>query len=170
MTLGWLISINSMHELFTCGVVVCLAAGCVDHPPAEAPGAEAEEVLVSVEVSDGEVVADDEHVEPDPDQAPHRVGHQVVGAVLVQTEDPEDDEDDVEEVGEDGQPHVAQEVEYLPLRRGDELEDVDDVEDVPGHAVLGPHLGWVRGHEAGDNNIRTAPRSGMRLRAGPQQF
>ena len=159
-----------MHELFTCGVVVCLAAGCVDHPPAEAPGAEAEEVLVSVEVSDGEVVADDEHVEPDPDQAPHRVGHQVVGPVLVQTEDPENDEDDVEEVGEDGEPHVAQEVEYLPLRRGDELEDVDDVEDVPGHAVLGPHLGWVRGHGAGDNNIRTAPRSGMRLRAGPQQF
>ena len=159
-----------MHELFTCGVVVRLAAGCVDHPPAEAPRAEAEEVLVSVEVSDGEVVADDEHVEPDPDQAPHRVGHQVVGPVLVQTEDTEDDEDDVEEVGEDGQPHVAQEVEYLPLRRGDELEDVDDVEHVPGHAVLGPHLGWVQGHEAGDNNIRTGPRSGMRLRAGSEQF
>ena len=51
-----------MHELFTCGVVVCLAAGGVDHPPAEAPRAEAEEVLVSVEVSDGEVVADDKHV------------------------------------------------------------------------------------------------------------
>ena len=124
------------------GVVVRLAARSVDQPPAEAPGSETEEILLGGEITDREIVTDDEHVEAQPEEGPQDVGDQVTEPQLVETEQSEDDEDNVEEVCQYRPPHVAHEVEYLSLGRGDQLDEENDVENVPGHAVL-CHLDFV---------------------------
>ena len=61
-------------------------------------------------------------------------------SVLVQTEQAEDHENSVEEVPDDGQPHVAEEVEDLSLKGGDELQDQEDRLAGPRH-VVGLHHG-----------------------------
>ena len=117
-------------------VVVRLTAGRVDQPPAEAPGPEAEKVLASGEVTNLQVVTNDEHVEPNPEERPQHVGYQISEPQLEQTEQAEYDEDDVEKVCKDWEPHVAHEVEDLSLCSGDQLDEEDHIENVPWHAVF----------------------------------
>ena len=59
-------------------VVMRLAAWAVHQPPAEAPGAEAEDVIVAVKVANVKVVADDECVEAQPEYGPKGVSQDII--------------------------------------------------------------------------------------------
>ena len=111
--------VSGVETLSVSCVVVRLTAGSVDQPPAETPGSEAEKILAGGEVTNLQVIANDEHIEPNPEECPQHVGYQISEPQLEQTEQAEYDEDDVEEVCQDWEPHVAHEVEDLPLSRRD---------------------------------------------------
>ena len=120
-------------------VVVRLTAGRVDQPPAEAPGSEAEKILAGGEMTNLQVITDDEHIEPNPEECPQHVGYQISKPQLEQTKQAEYDKDDVEKICQDWEPHVTHEVEDLSLCSGDQLDEENHIENVPWHTVFG-HL------------------------------
>ena len=132
----WVPGVEALSE--SC-VVVRFTARSVDQPPAETPGSEAEKILAGGEVTNLQVITDDEHIEANPEEGPQHVGYQIAEPQLEQTEEAEYDEDDVEKVCQYWEPHIAHEVKDLSLRSGDQLDEEDHIENVPWHAVLG-HL------------------------------
>ena len=131
--------VSGVETLSESCVVVRFTAGSVDQPPAETPGSEAEKILAGGKVTNLQVITDDEHIEPHPEEGPQHVGYQISEPQLEQTKQAEYDEDDVEKVCQYWEPHVAHEVKDLSLRSGDQLDEEDHIENVPWHAVFG-HL------------------------------
>ena len=66
---------------------------------------------------------------------PDRVDEQVDHPVLIQPKQAENHKDNVEKIAQNGQPHVAQKVEDLPLKGGDEGEHHQGALAGPGHVI-----------------------------------